>query len=167
MTRDPFRELFAFAPGFTQVLEASRQGAAGSWLPPLDVYETKDAYVVVIDVPGVSLDRLDVMLENGVLTVRGERKFHPCVSEESFHRVERRFGQFTRSVSLPSSRVESDGVTARSSDGVLTIEVPKAAAAQPRRITVVDTSTSIEAEGPTSASVAPNGDTPFAPKEAK
>jgi HSP20 family protein len=139
---DPFRDLFAAAPGVTQLLEAhlTSSSGGGSWLPPLDVYETPSAYVVVVDVPGVPLDRLDVVIEAGVLTVSGDRRFHACVSEESFHRVERRFGSFARSVALPSAKVDADSVTARVAEGVLTVEIPKAPEAQPRHIPVVEES---------------------------
>lgn len=145
MRQRPYREeLLAISPGVAQLLEGGGQ-ATGAWQPALDVFETKDAYVVVVDVPGVSGTKIDVTLESGVLTVRGERRFHPEVAEEQFHRVERRFGHFARRVSIPSSRIDPDGVSARMADGVLTVEVQKAEAAQPRRIQVVEQQT-IDAE---------------------
>lgn len=154
--RDPFRELFGYSAGLAQLFEAPGGGESGSWLPPLDVVETREAYVVVVDVPGVPSGKLDVTLESGVLTIRGERRFHcgpgdaadtprgsaegPRLEEPDavFHRVERRFGQFSRSVALPSNRVDADGVVARVAEGVLTVEVPKSHTAQPRRIQVVE-----------------------------
>lgn len=128
------------------MLDTQSSLAGGSWLPPLDVYETKTAFVVVVDVPGVPSGALEVTLDAGVLMVRGERKFHSSVTEDSFHRVERRFGSFARSVSLPSARVDHANVTARMADGVVTIEVPKSESAQPRRIDVVETSPTIDAD---------------------
>lgn len=139
MRRDPFRELFEFQfpRGVSELLDAPGT-PAGSWRPPLDLYETKEAYVAIVDVPGVPSSKLEVTLEAGVLTVRGERKFHSNVPEDSFHRVERRFGTFVLSIALPSSKVEAEGVRASVADGVLTIEVPKVARAVPRRIEVTD-----------------------------
>ncbi|MCC7076625.1 MAG: Hsp20/alpha crystallin family protein [Acidimicrobiia bacterium] len=136
--RDPFRDLFEFQfpRGVSELLDAPGT-PAGAWRPPLDLYETREAYVVIVDVPGVPAVKLDVTLEAGVLTVKGERKFHSNVPEDSFHRVERRFGTFTLSIALPSSKVDSETVTASVADGVLTVEVPKAAQALPRRIEVV------------------------------
>lgn len=138
--RDPFRELFelSFPSSVAQMFESPLGPEAGSWLPPLDVYETREAFVVTVDVPGVTPSKLDVTLETGVLTVKGERKFYSNVSEDSFHRVERRFGMFNRAVALPSAKVDPDGVSARIADGVLTVEIPKAQRAQPRRIEVVE-----------------------------
>ncbi len=152
--RDPWVELFAVPPELAQMLEP-RRSALSSWQPPLDVYETADGFVVVVDVPGVAPSRLDVTLENGVLMIRGERSFAGSGGEGrpgsgNYHRIERRFGSFARSVSLPSSAVAPEGVTARTADGVLTIVVPKAASAQPRKIAVVE-QTTIDATTPAPA----------------
>lgn len=149
--RDPWVELFALPQELAQLLEPQR-AALGSWQPPLDVYETADSFVVVVDVPGVATSRLDVTLENGVLMIRGERSFAGGSGEggpgrENYHRIERRFGSFARSVSLPSSAVQAEGVVARAADGVLTIVVPKAASAQPRKIAVTE-QTTIDAAAP-------------------
>lgn len=152
--RDPWVELFAVPPELAQMLEP-RRSSLSSWQPSLDVYETADAFVVVVDVPGMAPSRLDVTLENGVLMIRGERSFAAGGGEdrpgsENYHRIERRFGSFARSVSLPSSAVAPEGVTARTIDGVLTIVVPKAASAQPRKITVTE-QTTIDAATPVPA----------------
>ncbi len=138
-------EFFTISPGVSHLLQVVSGQAVGAWQPPLDVYETKDVFVIVLDVPGVSGDKIDITFESGVLTVQGERKFHSGVSEDSFHRVERRFGRFSRRIGLPPGQLDPDGVTARVADGVLTVEVPKIVAAQPRRIKVIEQQT-IESE---------------------
>ena len=88
-----------------------------------------------MELPGIAADDVDVSVEDSTLTVRGERKFYSEVDEDSFHRVERRYGQFVRSLSLPST-ADAERIQASFDKGVLTIEVPKAEQAKPRKITV-------------------------------
>lgn len=108
---------------------------AGAFSPALDVHESEDGYTLHVELPGVSPDDVEITLEENVLTISGERSFYDEVSTEDFRRVERRFGRFHRSVRLPD-RVAGDSVTARYADGMLTITVPKAEEAKPRRINI-------------------------------
>jgi HSP20 family protein len=138
--RDPFRELSTLQREvdriFGDALGGSRSPAtAGAWAPALDVEETEDAFTLYIELPGVSIDDVDVSLEENVLTIEGERRFYAERQDDAFRRVERAFGRFHRAVRLPD-RVDPEHVTATHRDGVLTIEVPKAEEAKPRRISI-------------------------------
>lgn len=108
---------------------------AGAFAPALDVEETEDGYTLHVELPGVPAEDVEVSLEENVLTISGERRFYEDRDEGSFRRIERHVGRFHRSVRLPD-RVQSDGVSATAKDGVLTIVVPKAEEAKPRRIPV-------------------------------
>ncbi len=115
--------------------EGDRPATAGAWSPALDVEETADRFVLHVELPGVKPDDVDITLEENVLTISGERKFYDQREAEGFRRVERRFGRFHRAIRLPD-RVNPDSVEARYQDGLLTVTVPKAEEAKPRRIEV-------------------------------
>ena len=126
--------LFAHALG----LHGQWQGATGAtraWAPAVDIAERKDAYAVTVELPGVKLDDLEITLEDGLLTIQGERHFTNDSSEEQYHRVERSSGPFRRAITLPA-HIEADQVNASMEDGVLRILVPKAEQAKPKRIQV-------------------------------
>lgn len=108
---------------------------AGAFAPALDVEESEDGFTLVIELPGVSPEDVEITLEENVLTVSGERSFYADKEAEGFRRVERSFGRFHRAVRLPD-RVAGDQVEADYRDGLLTITVPKAEEAKPRRIEV-------------------------------
>ena len=108
---------------------------AGAFAPALDVAETEDEFTLVVELPGVSPEDVDITLEENVLTISGERTFYDEKTEDTFRRVERAFGRFHRAVRLPD-RVAGDRVEASYTDGLLTVTVPKAEEAKPRRIEV-------------------------------
>jgi HSP20 family protein len=108
---------------------------AGSFVPPVDVYEDDKSIRVKMEVPGVDEKDIDVHLENNLLTVRGERKLEKETKEENYHRIERSYGSFTRSFSLPNT-VNSEDVNASYSKGVLSISLGKKADARPKQIKV-------------------------------
>src|ERR687897_1723072 len=110
-------------------------GTATAWAPALDISERKDAYLVTVELPGVEADDLDITLEDGLLTIQGERHFAHDSSEQQFHRVERRYGAFRRAITLPA-HVMADGIQASADNGVLQILVPKTEEATPKRIQV-------------------------------
>src|SRR5918995_1987682 len=110
-------------------------GTATAWAPALDISERKDAYLVTVELPGVEADDLDITLEDGLLTIQGERHFAHDSSEQQFHRVERRYGAFRRAITLPA-HVMADGIQASADNGVLQILVPKMEEATPKRIQV-------------------------------
>jgi HSP20 family protein len=140
---DPFRDLLAIQDEMNSLVGRAfgerGQGEGGprqrAWSPVLDISESKDAYNVVVELPGISPDQIDISLEDGLLTVSGEREFTQETSEQQFHRVERNYGSFRRSITLPS-QVDADGIEAGYDHGLLTVRVPKAPEAKPRRIEV-------------------------------
>jgi len=101
----------------------------------VDIYETGNELVVKADLPDVSEKDLDVRIENNTLTIRGERKFEKKVEEENYLRVERTYGSFSRSFSLPNT-VNSEAIRAEYKNGVLTVELPKRAESRPKQIKV-------------------------------
>lgn len=116
-----------------------REGAEGmgnrGWLPAVDIAETENGLTFYAELPGMNKEDVDVTLENNVLTLRGERKFERDAKEENYHRIERSYGSFSRSFSLPSN-VKSEACQATFKDGVLRIDIPKAEEAKPRRISI-------------------------------
>jgi HSP20 family protein len=106
-----------------------------SFAPPVDIYEDEHNITLKMEVPGIDEKDIDVRIENNTLTVRGERKFEKEEKEENFRRVERQYGSFTRSFTLPSS-VETENVQATYDKGVLEIRLAKKAEAKPKQIKV-------------------------------
>jgi HSP20 family protein len=147
MTRwDPFQDLRSAQDEMAQMspmlahalgLHGQPQGSgrATAWAPALDISERKDAYLVTVELPGVEADDLDITMEDGLLTIQGERQFTSESSEQQFHRVERRYGAFRRSITLPA-QVQAEQIEASFDDGVLQIVVPKMEEATPKRIQV-------------------------------
>jgi HSP20 family protein len=109
--------------------------ASGSFVPAVDVYEDPQKLVLKLEIPGVKPEDVDIRLENQNLVVKGERRFEEDEKAENFHRIERRFGSFVRSFTLPQT-VDSDSVNATYDAGVLTISLAKKAEAQPKQIKV-------------------------------
>jgi len=108
---------------------------AAAFAPAVDVYENGEKVVLKLDVPGIKEEDLDIRVENQTLTVRGERKFEKEEKEENFHRIERRYGSFFRSFSLPNT-VDTENVHASYEAGVLKLELKKKASAQPKQIKI-------------------------------
>ena len=139
---DPFRDLVSIQDELSRLFgrtyggsEALRPSASGVWMPSMDVYETEDKIVATLELPGIEPDKVDVSVEDSTLTVTGTREFADEVNEESYHRVERRYGSFTRAITLPPT-ADTDKVNANFDKGVLTIEVAKAERAKPKKIDV-------------------------------
>jgi len=109
--------------------------AMGSFIPPVDIYEDAHQLVLKLEVPGIKQDALDVHVENQTLTVKGERKFEKDEKEENFHRIERRYGSFVRTFTLPQT-VDTGAVKANYDAGVLTISLAKKEAAKPKQVKV-------------------------------
>jgi HSP20 family protein len=127
--------LFAQALGLHGQWQSATGASTRAWAPALDIAERTDAYLVTVELPGVKLDDLEITLEDGLLTIQGERQVTSESSEQQHHRVERSSGAFRRSITLPA-HVEADAVEASMEDGVLRILVPKAEEAKPKRIQV-------------------------------
>jgi len=105
------------------------------WVPPLDISERKDAYMVTVELPGVGIDEVEITFQDGLLTIQGERHLAHDSSGEKIHRAERRYGPFRRSITLPS-HVKADAIEASAQDGVLNILLPKVQEAHAKRIHV-------------------------------
>ena len=108
---------------------------AGSFVPAVDIYEDAQKVVVKLEVPGIKQEDLDIRLENQILTIKGERKFESEEKEENFHRIERRYGNFVRSFSVPQT-VDTEGVAANYDAGVLTVTLNKKAEAKPKQVKI-------------------------------
>jgi HSP20 family protein len=119
--------------------QASQSGAgatsAPAWAPPVDIAERKDSYVLTVELPGVKVEDLEIAFQDGLLTIQGERQRTEDSADEQFHVLERRYGLFRRSITLPL-HVQPDAIEASTEDGVLQVVVPKVEEAKPRRIEV-------------------------------
>ena len=115
--------------------QGSDRSTTTAWAPALDISERKDAYLVTVELPGIKPEDLDITMEDGLLTIQGERQFAQESSEQQFHRVERRYGAFRRSITLPA-QVQAERIEASFDNGVLQIMVPKMEEAKPKRIQV-------------------------------
>lgn len=115
--------------------ERERGTVTSAWVPACDVFEDKEAIKIVAELPGVRPDAVKLSIENGVLTIRGEKRQEAEESTERVHRYERTYGSFERTFALPGT-VDPDGIDASYTDGVLTVVVPKAERARPREIAV-------------------------------
>jgi HSP20 family protein len=113
----------------------SEPRTARPWSPAVDIYETENELVLKADLPDVKLENIDVRVENETLTIKGERRFEQQENSKGFHRIERSYGTFVRSFSVPGT-VETDKVGADYRDGVLTVTLPKKEAAKPRQVKV-------------------------------
>jgi HSP20 family protein len=129
----PFRDLQAVEQEFDRLV--GRAFARNAWVPALDVRESEDRYEVTMDLPGLEPDAVSVTFEDGILTVSGKREFASEERGETYHRIERSYGTFARSVGLPHT-TDAEKIQASFDKGVLTVSVPKVEAAKPRTIEV-------------------------------
>ena len=139
---DPFREFAQLQDRITRAFSdsygRSDEGllTSGTWVPPVDIYQNGEHELVLkAELPDMTREDIDITVDNGTLTIRGEKKFAGEVKEESFHRIERRYGSFSRSFSLPQT-VDTAKVGAEYKNGVLTVRLPLREEAKPRQIKV-------------------------------
>ena len=138
---DPFRDLYSLQNRLNRLFEEQYSGGreesltTGAFVPPVDIYEDEHGIQLKLEVPGIEQKDLDVKVENNTLTVSGERKFEQEQKEENFHRIERRYGSFTRSFTLPST-VNTEDINASYENGVLKVRLAKRAEAKPKQIKV-------------------------------
>ena len=135
---DPFREFAQLQDRINRVFSDGDGGllTSGTWAPPVDIYQNGDHEVVLkAELPDMTRDEIDITVDNGTLTIRGEKKFSNEVKEESYRRIERRYGTFSRSFSLPQT-VDTAKVGAEYKNGVLTVRLPLREEAKPRQIKV-------------------------------
>jgi HSP20 family protein len=140
---DPFREFSQLQDRINRAFSDAygRSGddailTSGSWVPPVDIYQNGDHELVLkAELPDMAREDIDLTVDNGTLTIRGEKKFTTDVKEDQFHRIERHYGTFTRSFSLPPT-VDPGRVGAEYKNGVLTVRLPLREEAKPRQIKV-------------------------------
>jgi HSP20 family protein len=141
---EPFRDLMSLQDRMNRLFGESyraQQGAeddwalGGTWAPAVDIYEQDNNIVIKAELPGVDPKDVDIRLDNNVLTIKGERKFDNEVKKENYHRVERAYGLFTRSFTLPSG-VDANAIKAEYKDGVLRLILPKREEAKPKQIQI-------------------------------
>jgi HSP20 family protein len=109
--------------------------SVGAWIPPVDIVEEKDRILMTAELPGFKESEIEIQMEGGVLTLRGERKSETEREGRTFHRMERSYGQFVRSFTLPNN-VDRDRIKANFANGLLEIELPKREEAKPRQIKI-------------------------------
>ena len=155
---EPFREFVTLQDRMNRLFRESypegREEAltTSTFAPPVDVYEDEHSITLKIEVPGIDEKDIDVRLENNTLTVHGERKFEKEEKEENYRRVERQYGSFTRTFTVPNT-VDAENVTANYDKGVLKVQLAKKSEAKPKQIkvNVGSVEKTLEAKGPVKA----------------
>jgi HSP20 family protein len=154
--RDPFFELTSLQDRLNQLFNQTFGGFEGfgsehplmstELLPPVDIMETEHDIILKAEIPGVKEEDLKITLDNNVLTITGERKFKEEDKKENFHRIERRYGKFTRSFTLPT-RVDPQNVNATFDNGILALTLPKKEEFKPKEITIGVSKTPVATKG--------------------
>ncbi|RMF99863.1 MAG: Hsp20/alpha crystallin family protein [Acidobacteria bacterium] len=140
MRYDPFREIRSLQEEMNRILSNFSRGfeddlMSGAWTPSVDIFENKDQVVLEAELPGMKPEDVNISIENNVLTIQGERKFEKKEEGDNYHRIERRYGSFTRSFTLPPT-VDTEKITAEFDNGVLRLTIAKREEAKPRRIEI-------------------------------
>jgi len=153
---DPFRELRSLQDEMTRLFAGvspsnREEFASGGWAPNVDIFENKDQLILEADLPGMKREDINLSIENNIVTLHGERKFEKKAEGDSYHRVERSYGAFTRSFTLPQT-VSAEGAEAEFKNGVLRVSFPKREEIKARKIEVSgDEPKAIETEKKASA----------------
>ncbi|QQR75428.1 MAG: Hsp20/alpha crystallin family protein [Holophagales bacterium] len=138
-TADPFRDrVNRMFDDFLRDLVPARNSeemSGGRWLPAVDIKESPEALMLTVELPGLKKEEVSITLENQVLTIHGERKFEGETKDATYHRIERAYGSFMRSFTLPAN-IKTDRVDASFDSGLLTVTLPKVEEAKPRRIEI-------------------------------
>jgi HSP20 family protein len=142
---EPFRDMVAVQDRLNRIFDDAVRGSSrgsdedsalgGQWAPSVDIFEHEGNLVLRAELPGIEPKDVDVRVENNVLTLRGERKFESEVKREKYHRVERAYGTFSRSFTLPNV-VDTEKIKAEYKDGVLQVTLPQREEAKPKQIQV-------------------------------
>jgi HSP20 family protein len=147
---DPFQEVMTLRNAVERLFDASMGSADATtrplaWGMPLDVVEEGDAYIVKANIPGINPEDIDITFTDNVLTIKGEMKSDDEVKENRYHMRERRYGAFSRSISL-GDRINGDNISAAYDNGVLSLTLPKAEESKPKRIEIKPNGKVIEAK---------------------
>jgi HSP20 family protein len=146
---DPFRDLLTLQDRMNRMLNdpfarlTSPAEAVSGWMPPVDIHEEPDRIVLRAEMPGISRDDIELSVENGTLTLRGEKRHENEVGSDNAYRQERFYGSFARSFVLPAA-IDPDHIKATYRDGVLEVVVPKAEEAKPKKIKVLSGGDAVE-----------------------
>ena len=138
---DPFRELLTLQERLDKMyrdMERTRKEedfVSSEWRPPVDIFESGDIFVLKLEIPEVDKDSIDIKINDDELTIRGERKLESGIDPESYHRMERGYGVFTRSFSLTKT-IDASKIKAAVKDGILRIELPKKEEVKPKQIKI-------------------------------
>ena len=137
---DPFREMEDVFDRYSKALSWPRLGGSeimtgGDWAPRVDIAETEKEFIIKAEVPEVKKEEVKISVDNGILSIRGERKQEKEEKGKKFHRVERYYGSFTRSFTLPDN-VDETKIEASFKDGMLNIQIPKSEKSKPKAIDV-------------------------------
>lgn len=135
---DPFRDITTLRDEMNRLFNRTvgdGVSSGSSWTPAVDIFDAQDEIVLRAELPGLTPEDIDIEVDDNVLTLKGERRFQETVEEGRYYRLERSYGQFQRSVTLPQG-VKADEISAGFDNGVLTVKVPKADEVKPRKISV-------------------------------
>jgi HSP20 family protein len=136
---EPFRDMLNLRADMDKVFKSFFSGfpeeKEGYWAPIIDIEEDKDNFVVKVEIPGMKKDDIKVAVHGNILTVSGERKHEQDVKDKTYHRIERAYGRFSRTITLPSE-VDADTIKASYKDGLLKINLPKPESKKPKQIDV-------------------------------
>jgi HSP20 family protein len=150
---DPFRDLATLQDRLNRAFDSTlaRGGRepqeelfTGTWAPPVDIFETKEKTVLKAELPGFDENQIALRFEDGILSLEGERKFEKASDDENYHRVERSYGKFVRSFTIPAN-VDNEKIVASFHNGVLTVELPKREETKPKAIKIQAAKPTIEA----------------------
>jgi len=135
-----FRNVNSLQEQFSRLFDTSFPGRSSesdltTWAPAVDIQETENELMLKADLPGIEEKDIDVRIENNTLTIRGERKFEKQVNEDNYLRVDRSYGSFSRSFSLPNT-INTEAINAEYKNGVLTVQMPKRAESKPKQVKV-------------------------------
>ncbi|HTN42493.1 MAG TPA: Hsp20/alpha crystallin family protein [Nitrospiria bacterium] len=140
---DPFRDLLSLQERMNKLFEDSLvrsssqlgDSSEGTWTPVVDILEKDDAIILKAELPGVRLDDVDLQIKDDVLILKGERHFEKETKKENYHRIERSYGTFSRSFTLPGI-VDQSGISAKLKDGILEVKLPKARSTESKPIPI-------------------------------
>lgn len=139
----PMNELVRMHDQLNRLFEETGPGTSnrelqyGNWSPAVDLREEEGQYLLHADMPGMNKEDIDINVENNVLTITGERKFEAETQKDTYHRIERAYGKFVRSFTLPT-RVIAEKISASYKDGVLNVSIPKAEESKPKKVAIKD-----------------------------
>jgi HSP20 family protein len=150
---DPFRDLASLQHRLNRAFDTTlarperneEDLLTGAWAPPVDILETKEKTILKAELPGFDENQIHLHFEDGILSLEGERKFEKENADENYHRVERSYGRFVRSFTIPSS-VDNEKISAAFHNGILTVELPKREETKPKQIKITPAKPALDAK---------------------